>query len=41
MANPRYNSQVANKRVAKKDGGMMKPVDKKKIPAGKKHMRSG
>ena len=36
MANPRYNSQVANKRVAKKDGGMMKPVDKKKIPAGKK-----
>ena len=32
MANPRYNSQVANKRVAKKDGGMMKPVDKKKNP---------
>ena len=32
MANPRYNLQVANKRVAKKDGGMMKPVDKKKNP---------
>ena len=36
MANPRYNSQVSNKRVAKKDGGIMKPVDKNKIPAGKK-----
>jgi len=32
MANPRYNLQVANKRVAKKDGGMMKPVDKNKNP---------
>jgi len=32
MSNRRYNSQVANKRVAKKDGGMMKPVDKKKNP---------
>ena len=32
MANPRYNSQVTNKRVAKAKGGMMKPVDKKKNP---------
>ena len=32
MANPRYNKQVANQRVAKKDGGMLKPVDKKKNP---------
>jgi hypothetical protein len=32
MANSRYNSQVANKRVAKADGGILKqiPADKKK-----------
>jgi hypothetical protein len=33
MANPRYNTQVANKRVAMKEGGkVLKPVpaDKKK-----------
>ena len=32
MANPRYNKQVANKRVCMKDGGMLKPVNKSKNP---------
>ena len=31
MANPRYNSQVTNRRGLK-SGGALKPVDKKKNP---------